>query len=163
MAAATYDRPSIFRDAWARARQAAAEAAEPVRRFIGAGMRAAWAAAKAALAAPAKPAAPAPVQLDLVDYIAGLPPVEASPVTPESSAWLAPYPRRCEHDGYTLHFTPVTSDGDSDVTIFRQAADGSEDLVGGVRLKPAEYVDLADVLQDSLSVLEEPEPEPVAA
>ncbi|SEO94175.1 hypothetical protein SAMN04487843_105116 [Methylobacterium sp. ap11] len=158
MATATYDRPSIFRDAWARARRAAAQAAESVRRHIGAGMRAAWAAAKAALGAPAKPAAPAapvPLQLDLVEYIAALPPVPVAPVAPAAPA----SPRRFEHDGYTLLFTPVTADGDSDVTILRQAADGSEHIVGAVRLKPAEYRDFADILQDSLSVLEVPEPE----
>ncbi|MEH3143985.1 MAG: hypothetical protein PGN34_01185 [Methylobacterium frigidaeris] len=150
--AATYDRPAIFKDAWARARQAAAEAAESVRRHIGAGMRAAWAAAKGALVAPVKPAAPAtPVQLDLVEFIAGLPPVPATPMAPAS-------PCRFEHDGYALLFTPITADGASDVTILRRAADGSEHIVGAVRLRPAEYRDLADVLQDSLSVLEEPEP-----
>lgn len=71
-AAVRYDRSSIFRDAWTRARKVAAEAAEAVRLHIGSALRTAWASAKATLA-PAKPAVPE--QIDLVEYIAGLPPV----------------------------------------------------------------------------------------
>ncbi|MBK3396698.1 hypothetical protein [Methylobacterium ajmalii] len=50
-----YDRPSIFRDAWARAKAAAAEAAESVRPFFGTALPAAKAALAASAPAPAGP------------------------------------------------------------------------------------------------------------
>ncbi len=160
MAAATaYDRPSIFRDAWARARQAAAQAAESVRLHIGAGMRAAWACAKAALVAPAKPAAPAPagpVQLDLVEYIAALPPVP-------------PAPRRFEMGAYTTTTVPG-ADGEDDVTVTLTFADGTVRTLGTVEIYSEDYDGPKAVLQEALRVIEEdrearalpivPQPEP---
>lgn len=144
MATATYDRPSIFRDAWARARRAAAEAAEPVRRFIGAGMRAAWASAKSALRTPVKPAAPAqagPVQLDLIEFIASLPPVP-------------PAPRRFVMGAYTT-ITVLGPDGEDDVTVTLAFADGTVRTLGAVAIYSEDYDGPQAVLEEALRVIEE--------
>ncbi|BCM83554.1 hypothetical protein [Methylobacterium indicum] len=134
--AATYDRPAIFRDAWARARQAAAKAAEPVRQFIGAGMRAAWAAAKGVLATPP---APAPVQLDLVEFIAALPPV-------------APAPRRFETGAYTTVTTPG-ADGEDEVTVLLTFSDGTMRTLGSVLIYSEDYDGPQAVLAEALRVI----------
>lgn len=142
-AAATYDRPAIFRDAWARARKAAAKAIEPVRQHIGAAMRAAWATAKAALV-PAKPAAPVtpiPVQIDLVDYIAGLPPV-------------APAPRRFGMGPYTTVTVPGP-DGEDHVTVMLTFVDGTERALGAAMIYSEDYDGPQAVLQEALRVIEE--------
>jgi len=169
-AAIRYDRPSILRDAWARARCAAAEAAESVRRHIGAGMRAAWAAAKGVLVAPAKPAAPvpaAPVQLDLVDYIAALPPVAVTPVAPTAPA----SPRRFEHDGYVTAYTRLNADGEYLVDVYSRQP-GGEVLIGQVEVYPIDFSGADAVLREALRAIEkarqamakpvvpQPEPEP---
>lgn len=84
--AARFDRAAILRDAWARAREAAAYAAESVRLHIGAAMRTAWGAAKAALMTPALVLTkPTPVQLCLIEHIANLPPLKATSATPRVS------------------------------------------------------------------------------
>ncbi|KOX59652.1 MULTISPECIES: hypothetical protein [unclassified Methylobacterium] len=150
-AAARYDRPSIFRDAWARARQAAAAAAESVRLHIGAGMRAAWACAKAALGAPAKPAAPVvPVQLDLIEFIASLPPVVAAPVAPAAPA----SPRRFEHDGYVTAYTRLNADGEYLVDVYSRQP-GSDVLIGQVEVYPIDFSGADAVLREALRAIEE--------
>ncbi|GAB6842986.1 hypothetical protein [Methylorubrum rhodinum] len=143
-AAIRYDRSAILRDAWGRARKAAAEAAEGVRSFIGAAMRGAWATAKAALA-PAKLAAPVtPVQIDLVDYIAALPPVRHET-------------RRTEHARHVMLCTRET-DALHDLQIYARDPDG-ERLIGSVLVNADEYDDPAELLADALQFLGlEPEP-----
>lgn len=142
MATATYDRPAIFKDAWARARRAAAEAIEPVRRHIGAAMRAAWATAKAALGMPVKPAAPVPVQLDLVEFIAGLPPI-------------APAPRRFEMGPYTTVTIPGVDGEPDDITVMLTFADGTVRVIGEGTIYSEDYDGPHAVLQESLRVIEE--------
>lgn len=151
--AARYDRPSIFRDAWTRARQAAAAAAESARLYLGAGLRAAWAAAKGALKAPEPVPVPvpvAPVQLDLVEYIASLPPVAAPP---------APAPvqsRRFDHEHHVSIYTRMNDSGLYRVDVYGKQA-GCEVLLGSVSLIPAEYSGEDEALADAISVIEEPD------
>lgn len=118
-----YDRPSIFRDAWARAKAAAAEAAESVRPFFGTALRAAWAAAKAVLAAFA-PALAGPRRYEHRD-----------------GAYA------------TLYRRVRAVEGQYHVTVLALQPDGTEHVAGAVLLYPKRYNGADAALAEALRVI----------